>query len=297
MINCKICDKECKGLQALSNHLGLTHKINTHELKQQYYDTYMKKENEGICQKCGNTTHFQSLNRGYTMYCCKSCQISAQGNGAKIDHDEMWKIRRNKIQQYEIENNCTHIKNLINKYGRVLYYIIDTLQIPIIKESRMYQYISNDYIQQIEHFISVYDRKSGISNEEKYLRSNIQYDKQILFNTKSIIYPYELDIYLPDIKLAIEFNGIYYHSIYHGTSKEYHLNKSLRCREKGIRLIHIYEFENIEEQVYKINQLILGNDLFNLKDFNKNNFRKTIPKPTIIYNDNRLIVYGAGKLY
>lgn len=40
----------------------------------------------------------------------------------------------------------------------------------------------------------------------------------------------------------------------------------------------------------------IGNDLFNQKDFNKNNFRKTIPNPKIIYNDGRLVVYGAGML-
>lgn len=52
----------------------------------------------------------------------------------------------------------------------------------------------------------------------------------------------ELDIYIPDKKLAIEFNGTFWHS---SPPKEadYHQKKSLECQEKDIHLIHIYEYE------------------------------------------------------
>jgi hypothetical protein len=50
----------------------------------------------------------------------------------------------------------------------------------------------------------------------------------------------ELDIYLPDFNLAIEMNGVYWHSeIY--LDKYYHRDKSNLCKEKGIHLIHIWE--------------------------------------------------------
>ena len=39
-----------------------------------------------------------------------------------------------------------------------------------------------------------------------------------------------------------------------------------------------------------------GIDNYPKDDFNKNNLIKNIPQPEIIYNDGRLIVYGAGKL-
>ena len=38
------------------------------------------------------------------------------------------------------------------------------------------------------------------------------YSKTIIENTKKVIYPYELDIYLPDLRLAIEYNGDYWHA-------------------------------------------------------------------------------------
>lgn len=53
----------------------------------------------------------------------------------------------------------------------------------------------------------------------------------------------ELDIYVPEKKVAIEFNGLYWHSERQGKDRNYHLDKSKACYNKGIRLIHIFEDE------------------------------------------------------
>lgn len=66
-------------------------------------------------------------------------------------------------------------------------------------------------------------------------------DNKILGDKKTIS-PYELDIYLPNYKLAIEFNGNYWHSELQKDTK-YHQNKTIACAKKGIQLIHIFEYE------------------------------------------------------
>jgi rubrerythrin len=63
---------------------------------------------------------------------------------------------------------------------------------------------------------------------------------KILINDKTIITPLELDIFIPEINTAIEFNGDYWHSL---KDKYYHINKTKLCEEKGIKLIHIFEWE------------------------------------------------------
>ena len=63
-------------------------------------------------------------------------------------------------------------------------------------------------------------------------------------NDRSIISPYELDFYLPEYNIAIEVNGIYYHSeISTGKDKNYHFNKWKQCSEKSIDLYSFTDFE------------------------------------------------------
>lgn len=52
----------------------------------------------------------------------------------------------------------------------------------------------------------------------------------------------ELDIVIPDHKLAIEFNGLYWHNDLR-IDKNYHLEKLQAANNKGIRLITIFEDE------------------------------------------------------
>ena len=54
----------------------------------------------------------------------------------------------------------------------------------------------------------------------------------------------ELDIYIPENKLALEINGNYFHSELGGKkNKYYHVNKTELCESKNIQLIHIFEDE------------------------------------------------------
>lgn len=60
-------------------------------------------------------------------------------------------------------------------------------------------------------------------------------------NTRRIISPFELDIYLPDHNVAIEFNGLYWHSELAGKDRFYHQAKWEAANKAGIQLIQIWE--------------------------------------------------------
>lgn len=51
---------------------------------------------------------------------------------------------------------------------------------------------------------------------------------------------YELDMHIPEKKIAIEFNGVYYHSEKF-VAKNYHHDKYMVCKENDIQLIQIWE--------------------------------------------------------
>ena len=63
-------------------------------------------------------------------------------------------------------------------------------------------------------------------------------------NKKNIIAPLELDIYIPELQKAIEFNGTWWHYNHENPKckpKGYHGMKSKLCKKLGIKLLHIRE--------------------------------------------------------
>jgi hypothetical protein len=62
-------------------------------------------------------------------------------------------------------------------------------------------------------------------------------------NYKKLIAPKEVDLYIPSANLAIEFNGVFFHSELSGRDKRYHLDKTENCEIAGVRLIHVWSTE------------------------------------------------------
>lgn len=69
------------------------------------------------------------------------------------------------------------------------------------------------------------------------------YDGEIITHCRSILDGnMELDIYVPEKNLAFEYNGNWWHNELY-CDQNYHVNKTLQCKQKGIRLIHIFEYQ------------------------------------------------------
>lgn len=64
----------------------------------------------------------------------------------------------------------------------------------------------------------------------------------VLYDDRQAIWPQELDIYIPDLHIAFEVDGMYWHSTEY-KSPSYHLDKTLLCEERGITLYHVFECE------------------------------------------------------
>lgn len=73
-------------------------------------------------------------------------------------------------------------------------------------------------------------------------------EDNVIQHDRIILGPKEIDIYIPSLKIGIEYDGLYWHSeIVKDTN--YHLQKTEDCENKGIRLIHIFEDEWHNKQV------------------------------------------------
>jgi len=100
-------------------------------------------------------------------------------------------------------------------------------------------------------------RRGNSMAEDKLMEyiSFLEYGIQIDRNRRDIIKPFELDIYLPDYNLAIEYNGLLWHSSGSGSSSisnrkiasTQHLAKTKLCLTEGIELIHVFEDEYLRD--------------------------------------------------
>jgi len=75
---------------------------------------------------------------------------------------------------------------------------------------------------------------------------------------RDIISPKEIDIFVPSKNIAIEYNGLYWHSELF-KDKRYHLNKMLSCESKNIELIQVWEDDWLNKN--KIIKSIIKNRL------------------------------------
>lgn len=97
---------------------------------------------------------------------------------------------------------------------------------------------------------------------------------EIETGNRSILNGKELDVYMPKQKVAIEYNGHYWHSVQkltaierntgkprmsYAEAKRYHYMKSYECEKQGVRLIHIWDYEWVDPRKQKVlKNIILG---------------------------------------
>ena len=79
------------------------------------------------------------------------------------------------------------------------------------------------------------------------------YDGVVLENDRSLVYPLELDVYVPGLRLAVEINGTYWHGFHEHTPAALpdflgRLEaKRLRCASFGVRLVTVDEHSYVAD--------------------------------------------------
>ena len=145
-------------------------------------------------------------------------------------------------------------------------------------EAHIRRYIKNYSLQ--DYINNTYD---SIAEREIYntFKNGELHRRDIIGNGQ------EIDIYYPQHKLAIEFNGDYWHSS-ECKEPDYHQKKSIACIERGIRLIHIFEHEwNNKEKRNKIISII--NNIVNSDNISKIYARDTEVKRVPIIEAEKFI--------
>ena len=108
------------------------------------------------------------------------------------------------------------------------------------------------------------EKEGGISKLEKKLRKDISdfYKGEIIFNDRKTLKGKELDIFIPDKKIAIELNGMLWHSF--GSTwpnnlenekeeKSKHYNKYKQCENAGIQLLQFTDADYLNKKEIVLN--------------------------------------------
>lgn len=125
-----------------------------------------------------------------------------------------------------------------------------------------------------------YKCSKTISNNEKEIAENIRrvYPGEVIENTKNVISPFELDIFIPEKSLAVEYCGLYWHSeLSGGKDRDYHYNKYIWCKEKSIRLITIFEDEYLQRPEVVMSRIKHALGIYKEKIFARNTIFKEVP--------------------
>ena len=85
--------------------------------------------------------------------------------------------------------------------------------------------------------------KSGAEEELRNYVIKLLGADAVIANDRTVIPPHELDIYIPERNIAIEYNGLYWHNERRGKKRSYHRDKALSCKDAGVQLITVWEDE------------------------------------------------------
>ena len=217
------------------------------------------------------------------------------------------KIKKEKLEakklNYAKSQNLLTVDDLSKTFNRDESTIIDDirlLNLKIIKfnnDTRFY--IEESNLPILSDFFSKTD-ECGKSYSEKELVDFVKsiYSDEIMENTKRIIPPKELDIYIPKMKLAIEYNGLYWHDENH-VDKNYHLTKTKMCNEKGIDLIHVFEDDWLYKKEIVKSMIASRLGVYKEKIFARKCQIKEIEKDQakIFFDENHLQGFAYGDLY
>lgn len=168
------------------------------------------------------------------------------------------KIKKTLYEKYGTDSNTkneefrkSHYK--LSKENNYLEYLGDGVSLFNCDKGHTFSIHKNNYISRKIYDIPLCTVCNPIGELSSFK------EKELLDFIKSLNIEYvesyrdglEIDIYLPEFKIGIEFNGLYWHSDLF-KDKKYHLDKTNHFKDRGIRIIHVWEDDwNNKKEIIK----------------------------------------------
>ncbi len=214
-MKCLICNHESPNFRGLGNHIRKAHNMSTKE----YYDKYLKKDNEDICQVCGKPTNFINLNIGYRKVCSVSCGQKHPDTRKRIETTNINRYGKSTPLATSKALSKSHNKDamnkkrqtMINKYGYANSFCTMETQHKV-QNTMLERYGSKNPMVCNKHIFAKYNgTRSSWESMLKTALENANINFEYEYN-KDLRYPYYCDFYLPDSDIFVEINGYWMHN-------------------------------------------------------------------------------------
>lgn len=170
---------------------------------------------------------------------CKACSKQSYVEKVSIPFSEMVK-RANDVH----ENRYIYHEDTYTKY--------DTkMKITCQKHGEFWQ-TPNDHVNQGHGCPNC---SCNTSTGEKEIQDFIGRYFTIVKKDKKTLDGLELDILVPSVNMAVEYNGLRWHSEEFIGDRNYHLNKTEKCKKLGIGLVHVFEDEYLTKKEIVLDKL------------------------------------------
>lgn len=281
--------KEChnKSVETNLKRYGVSSPFKNKQVKEKIKETCRKKYGFDYASQS------KEVKEKIKETCLNNFGVSCIFKSADIRNKSMLSLRQD-LYKYAENNDLILASDLEYGNGWILAKIVPTVFY------KGYNFIKKSDLCKIEEYFAKGKDHSKSHKElelQDFIKSlNVKYE----FNSRQVISPKELDIFLPDNKVAIEFDGIFWHSSLQ-KSVNYHLDKTKNCLIKGIRLIHVFEDEwtnsseiiksIIKSSIGKYDEKIYARNCI-LKEISQKDYKEFLTKNHLQGPVNSSIRYG-----
>lgn len=179
------------------------------------------------------------------------------------------KTKQNNLKKYGVPNQRqAHIKN-INDINRefLTKNFIDAKGFYDLQATMNYFNVGETAARLIKHRFDIKQpNKITVHRTQTQIYEFVREhtNTEVLMDNRKFISPKELDIVVPELKFAIEYDGLLYHSFGYSTQAKWdtwqsesnekfnHIIKTNLCEEQGIQLFHIFENEWLDPNKQEI---------------------------------------------
>jgi hypothetical protein len=219
-----------------------------------------------MCSGCGKSLSYHAPSCSYRKYCSAKCSANSSSTIDRRRATNLNKYGTINVLTKDADKRRTEQFNLYySNFERFKTKVVPAFNIEDFKGKCSTTEYKWCCVRCNEHFDKIFlpgvqawpkcpkCDSSFTDIEEQVLAFLQRYDIETRVHYRKILQGFELDFFIPKLQLAIETNGLFYHTEWFFPDKNYHKNKTDSCSSKNIKLIQIFS-----DELYFVPKAALG---------------------------------------